>query len=331
MLILSDADVRRALPMAAAIEGMKVAYAQVSAGEADMPLRARVGVPSEDAVALFMPAYMRGSGDLAVKTVTVFPRNVQQGDPMIYASVLVLDATTGRPLALLEGGSLTAIRTGAGGGASADLLARPDARVLALLGSGVQARAGLEAVCTVRSIEAVRIYSPNADRAGALAAEMAGVGPIPADVRAVADPAAAVHDADIVYTATTSATPTFDGHDLKPGAHVVGVGSYTPQMQEVDAVTVRRASVFVDAAASVWEEAGDLIVPHAAGELDRDAVIELGSVVLGRHPGRRSADEITFFKSVGVAAQDAVAARIALNSARAHGLGTDVPLLTGHG
>ncbi|MCB0034121.1 MAG: hypothetical protein KDE51_08885, partial [Anaerolineales bacterium] len=189
--ILSAHDIRQALPMSAAIEGMKEAFAQLSSGQADVPLRARVNVPKQEGVALFMPAYMTGSDDLAVKIVSVFPKNVHKGEPIIYASVLVLDESSGRPLALLEGGSLTAIRTGAGGGASADILARPESKIVAMLGSGVQARTGLEAVCTVRHIEEVRVYSPTPANTAAFAAEMAGYGPIPTNIQVVDSPSAA--------------------------------------------------------------------------------------------------------------------------------------------
>lgn len=325
--VLSAEDVARALPMRDAIDGMLEAYTRLSLGQADVPLRARVSVPEHDGLALFMPAYVTGSADLAVKVVSVYPRNPQRGAPVVYATVLVLDAASGRPLAVIEGSSLTAIRTGAGGGASAELLARPDARVVAVLGSGTQARTGLEAVCTVRAVDEVRVYSPNAAHCEAFAAAMAGRGPIPRAVRAVADSAEAVRDADIVYCATTAATPVFDGRLLKPGAHVIGVGSYTPAMQEVDAVTVQRARVVVDARASVLAEAGDLLIPIADGTISADHIhAELGEIAAGQRSGRRDAQEITFFKSVGVAVQDAVAARIALHNADRLGLGTRVTL-----
>ena len=324
--ILSASDVQQALPMAAAVEGMKEAFAQLSIGQSDLPLRAAVQVPSQDAVSLFMPAYMKQSDDLAIKIVSVFPKNVDKGEPIIYASVIVLDETSGRPLALIEGGSLTGIRTGAGGGASADLLARPDASVVAMLGSGVQARSGLEAVCTVRNITEVRVYSPTTANAETFAAEMAGVGPIPDNIIVVPSPQAAVRGADIVYTATTSSTPTFSGADLAPGTHVIGVGSFTPQMVEVDATTVKNALVVVDSYDSAWAEAGELISAVESGAITKEHVhAELGEIVAGQKSGRTSPDQITFFKSVGVAVQDAIAARITLQTAEKLGLGTVVP------
>ena len=324
--ILSAEDVRRALPMGEAIAGMKEAFGQLAAGEAELPLRARVAVPEQEGVALFMPAYMRGSGDLAVKIVAVFPRNVARGNPMIYASVLVLDEVSGRPLALLEGGALTAIRTGAGGGAGVDLLARPCTPILAILGSGVQARSGLEAVCTVREISEVRVFSPNRAHAEAFVAEMRELPIVPDNIFVVDDPSTAVSNADIIYTATSSSRPTFHGRDLKPGAHITGVGSFTPTMQEVDEETVQKSLVVVDERDAAWAEAGELIIACDKGLITAEHVYaELGEIVNGTKAGRTSPEQITFFKSVGIAVQDAVAGRIALRNAEKYDLGMVVP------
>ncbi len=239
--------------------------------------------------------------------------------------MLAVDPATGAPLALIEGGSLTAIRTGAASGAATDVLARPDAAVVALFGSGVQARRQLEAVCTVRPIKRVIVYSLAG--AEAFAAEMAGVGPIPADIRLAATPREALAEADVVCAATTSRTPVFDGRDLRPGTHVNGIGAFTPEMQEIDAATVRRARVVVDSLEAALAEAGDLIIPLNAGEISRDHVsTELGEVIAGSKPGRTSTEQITFFKSVGVAAQDAMAAGIILRNGPALGLGTVIDL-----
>lgn len=327
LLVLSAAEVKQALPMAAAIAGMKVAFAQFSTGQAIAPLRSHVTVFPAQGTTLVMPAYLADSDDLAVKVVSVFPGNMARNIPVINGLVLVLDAENGRPLALLEGGTLTAIRTGAGSGAATDLLARPDAAEVAILGSGIQARTQLEAVCTVRAIEKVRVYSPNPDHAAAFAAEMAGTGPVPPQVRAVADPATAVRGADIICTATTAVTPVFDGRDLKPGAHVNGVGSFLPTMQEIDLHTVKQSQVFVDSREAALAEAGDLIIPLQAGEIDAGHIqAEVGHIVAGQHPGRTDATQITLFKSVGTAAQDAMAGGLALNQAQQLGLGFTITL-----
>lgn len=324
--LLSAAEVRQALPMADAIAGMRQAFAALWRGEAETPLRLRIANPAVDGVSLFMPAFLPAEDALAVKIVSVFPRNPQQNRPTTHALVLVLDTESGQPLALLEGGTLTAIRTGAGSGLATDLLARPDAEVVAMLGSGVQAYTQLEAVCTVRPVREVRVYSPTPGHAAAFAERVAGQGVVPRQVQAVADPAVAVAGADIICTATTSYTPVFPGRLLKPGAHVNAVGSFTPAMQEVDVETVQRSLVVVDSRQAALAEAGDLIVPLQTGAIDEAHIYaELGEVVAqGR--GRTSDDQITLFKSVGLAVQDASAAAIALRNAAAQGLGTVVTL-----
>ncbi len=326
LTLLSASDVITSLPMGEAIEGMKYAFAQLSTGRADAPLRSHLQVGGHGAT-LVMPAHLTDSEDLAVKVVSVFPQNGQIGLPTIHALVLALDPLTGKPVALLEGGSLTAIRTGAVSGAATDLLARPEARTAAIIGSGVQARTQLEAICTVREIAEVRVFSLNHAQSRQFAQELAGRGPIPQRIIVAEDADAAVAGADIICTATTSSSPVFDGNRLEPGVHINGVGSFTRAMQEVDAITVKRSLVFVDSRAAALEEAGDLIVPLQNGDIDLQQIAaELGEVVAGIHPGRTDAAQITFFKSVGVAVQDAAAASIAISHARANGRGTTIML-----
>jgi len=327
MLILNAVDVRRALPMDEAIIAMKRAYAALSDGRAEVPLRSRLPVPTQEAVSLFMPAFVQDDeGDaLAVKVVSLFPRNPARDMPLIHAAVLVLEADSGRPLALLEGGTLTAIRTGAGAGAATDLLARLDSRVVAIFGAGTQARTQLEAVCTVRAIETAWVYDPTRTKVERFIEELAGQGPIPADLRAAESPRQAAAAADIICTATTATKPVFADGDLKPGVHINGIGSYTPEMQEIPARTVARALVVVDSRAACLAEAGDLLQPIKEGLFNEAHIhAELGEVVLGRKHGRAAPEQITFFKSVGVAVQDAMAARLALRHAQKLGLGQQV-------
>jgi len=224
MIVLQAEDVRKALPMDESIAAMKRAFALFSDGRAQVPLRARVVVPAYEGESFFMPAFVDDTEDeaLVVKTVSVFPRNVQQGLPILHAAVLVLEASTGRPTALLEGGTLTAIRTGAASGAATDLLASPDSTVAAIFGAGVQARTQLEAICTVRPIQTVRVYDCIPAKVEAFISEMAGTGPIPTDLRVAQSPQQAVAEADVICTATTSHTPVFADADLKTGVHING-------------------------------------------------------------------------------------------------------------
>lgn len=327
MLILTAEDVRKALPMTQAIEAMKRAYASLSDGKAEVPLRTRLPIPPHDALSLVMPAYVQtSSGEaLAVKVVSLFPSNPSHGLAYIQAAVLVFDASSGRAIALLEGSSLTAIRTGAASGAAIDLLARKESRVAAIFGTGTQGRTQLEAACTARKIALVFIYDLDPNKAKAFAAEMAGRGPIPKDVHIAATAKEAIEQADIICTATTSSTPVFADRDVRAGTHISAVGSYTPDMQEVPAETIKRAKVVVDSRTAALEEAGDLIQPVRAGLFDASHIhAELGEIVLGRKAGRQSEAEITYFKSVGIAVQDAAAAQLALENARKMQLGQEV-------
>ena len=327
MLFLNASQVRQALPMDQCIQAVKRAYAALSAGLAEIPLRTRLPIQPHAAVSLFMPAYVQDeAGDsLAVKVVSLFPKNLERGLPLIQAAVLVLEANSGRPVALLEGSVLTAIRTGAASGAATDLLARPESQVVAIFGAGVQGRTQLAAVCSVRRIQTAWVYDTNPERVAAFVHELAGVSPIPADLRLAATPAQAVAEADVICAATTSVKPVFSDRDLKPGAHINGVGSYTPEMQEIPAETVQRACVVVDSLSAALAEAGDLIQPIRQGLITPQHIqAEIGEILLGRKPGRTDPAQVTFFKSVGIAVQDAVAARLALHNARRMGLGQQV-------
>ncbi len=325
--ILNATDVRLALPMTAAVAAMKKAFAELARGEVTLPLRTQLDVSAHGGVALFMPAYAAGSDALAVKAVAVYPRNAQRGLPTIHGVVLVFEASSGRPVALLEGGALTAIRTGAASGAATDLLARPDARVAAIIGSGVQARTQLEAVCAVRPIQEVRVYSTNPEQAEQFAREMSGQGAIPSCVVVAADADSAVQGADVVCTATTSFTPVFSASALSSGCHVNAVGSFRPDMQEIPTETVRQARLVVDQREAVLAEAGDVIIPLQQGAIDESHIhAELGAIASGQATGREDARQITLFKSVGLAVQDAVAASVALERAEAEGLGTVIQL-----
>lgn len=327
MLFLNAEDVRQALPMRPTIAAMKSAFAALAAGRAEVPLRCRLPVPPHEGLTLCMPAFVDGDAEqaLTVKLVSVFPRNASLGLPTVYGAVLLLEANTGRPLALLEGSSLTALRTGAASGVATDLLSRPDSQVAAIFGAGAQARTQLEAVCAVRPIRQGWIYSRTPSRAEALSAELAGQGAIPRDLRVAVDPRQAVAEADVICTATTSAQPVFADADLKPGVHINAVGSYTPQMQEVPGPTVRRALVVVDSREAVLAEAGDLLIPLQQGLIRPDHIhAELGQLVLGQKPARADNGQVTLFKSVGLAVQDALAATLAYRNAQAQGRGQQV-------
>ncbi len=268
---------------------------------------------------------------MAVKIVSVFNDNPAKELPLIHALVVVVDATTGEPAAMMDGTYLTALRTGAASGAATDLLARQDARTAAIFGAGVQGRTQLEAVCAVRPIQAAWVYDVAPERAGDFAAEMrpdrCGRRRLSLPVRVAETPTEAARQADVVCTATTSSPPVFEDADVRPGTHINGVGAYTPQMQESPAETVLRAKVVIDHREASLAEAGDLLIPLQEGLMTEDHIYaELGEIAAGLKAGRASPDEITLFKSVGVAVQDVAAASAVLEAARRLGLGTGVTL-----
>lgn len=339
VLILNAADVRQALPMPLAVEAMKQAFAAFSDGKALVPPRIHLPIARHSGISLIMPSFVDGDTAaeqaLAVKVVSLFDGNQARGLARIQAAVVVLEPDTGRPIALLDGAMLTAIRTAAASGAATDLLAQRDCHTLALFGAGVQARTHLEAMCSVRPIETIRIFSRTPSKVAEIVEHAARVlDPSTTPEAAFRDepriivaesPQQALAEADIVCCTTTSKEPIFDDADLKPGVHINAVGSYTPQAREVPPETVRRALVVVDSRHAAWEEAGDLIQPMQAGLIGREHIhAELGELVLGRRTGRVDDQQVTFFKSVGLAVQDAVAARVALENAARLKLGQEV-------
>ena len=317
--ILSAADVRAALPMPKAVDAMRHAYGQLSADKAIAPPRQHIS--TDKGVTLIMPAYLPERSEFGIKVVSVYDDNPNLDLPRITATVLVLDPVTGAPKAFMDGASLTAIRTGAGGGVAADVLARQDAKTVGLFGAGVQARTQLQAVMAVREITRVNLISRTQASARQLATEISEWTTDVPEVNLVTTPRQVIEVADIVICATTSGTPLFDGNALQPGTHITAVGTFVPEKREVDTTTIRRAHrIVVDSREACLEEAGDLIIPNA--EIDA----EIGEIINGDKQGRQSDDEITFFKSVGVAVQDAVAASGVLAESEAKGLGTLVEM-----
>ncbi|MGN6813206.1 MAG: ornithine cyclodeaminase family protein [Thermomicrobiales bacterium] len=329
MLVLSAADVRELVPMPEAIRLMGVAFAELSAGRAQSPIRTPIRTEALDAVSLFMPAAVPAVGGLGLKVVSVYPTNAARGLPTVLAVVTLLDAKTGQPLAMLDGTFLTALRTGAVSGKATELLAREDVKTLLCVGAGAQAFTQVWAVCTARpGIERVLIYARNPEHPAGLVTRLRAELPdIGARAAAARDLAEATTAADVICAATTSATPVFDDAHIQPGTHINAVGAYTPAMQEIPGATVARARVVVDAVEAALHEAGDLVIPLRDGLIDRAHITTaLGHLVSGEQPGRTSAAEITLFKSVGNAVQDIAVARYAVERAEATGRGQRVAL-----
>lgn len=328
MLVLSRSDVKRLVTMNQAIDLVTRAFQDLSAGRACSPLRTPLEIGPGIGTTLVMPAYVPSSQALGVKVVSVFTGNAAKGLPTITSVVCLFDHETGQPVAMMDGGYLTALRTGAVSGAASRLLARNDSSVLVVIGAGAQALTQAAAVCAVRPIERVIVVARSTASFDRFRRGIAEDWPDLADrLEMSLDVSAAARVADIICTATTSRIPVFDSADIRPGTHINGVGSFTPQMQEIPAETVAQAIVIVDQIEPALEEAGDLIVPLNEGLINRDHIAgELGQLASGEFRGRVSNDDITFFKSVGNAVQDMAVGRFAFDEAVRNGVGQPVSL-----
>lgn len=328
MLFLSRSEVESLLDLDLLVESLASAMVALSAGAVSMPARGLVKVQENGGLLGTMPVYMKSPPTLTTKLVTVYPGNASAGLPTHQGVVLVFDPKNGMPLALMDGASITAIRTAAGSALATRLLSRPEAQVLTLLGTGVQARTHAKAVARVRKISEVRVWGRDREKAEALVRELSA--DFGVRVRAVPELKEAVAGAEIICACTHSTEPVVRGEGLEPGAHVNSVG-LNALGREVDESAILKSLVVVEsrdaALAPAPSGANDLTWPIQKGLITCDHIhAEVGELVSGARPGRTSPEQITTYKSVGVAVQDAVAARLVLEAARERGVGTDFPL-----
>ena len=327
MLLINAKEVRELLPMKEAIEADKQAFLLHSAGETEVPVR--IGFDVGHGSVLVMPAYVKSDVmRVGVKLVSVFPGNLERGLTSVPAQVLIFNSETGFVQAMMSGAEVTRIRTGAISGAATDILARRDAAIFALFGTGGQAASQLEAVLCVRAIKEVRVFDMLPDRippfieANRPLAERYG-----AKLIASKSPSEAIDGADVITAVTTSETPVFDGALVGNGTHVNGVGSFLPASRELDEHLLNRARVFVDNREAVMAEAGDFLIPAASGSYDTGKIAgEIGDVLAGKLTGRSSDDEITVLKTVGYAVLDVVSAHRIYENAISRGMGTEVEM-----
>jgi ornithine cyclodeaminase len=328
VLFLSRNEVESLLDPDALRRAVAQAMVEVSDGRASMPPRIVAAVPDRGAVLAAMPAHLPGLGALTTKLLTVFPGNAGGALPTHQALIAVFATDTGEPLAVMDGAVITAARTAAGSALATELLARDDSRVLAIVGTGVQARAHALAVSRVRAFEQIRLAGRDPVKAGALA-DLLG-GELDRPVVAVATIAAACAGADVVCATTDAAEPVVLRRHLSPGAHVTSVG-YNLHGHELELGIVVDALLVVEsrqaAMAPVPAGAGDIRAAIDGGLItDEHIHAELGELVAGTRPGRATAEQITLYRSVGVAAQDAAAASLVLAAARAQGVGHELAL-----
>lgn len=327
VLVLSADDVTKLLPIRECITVMREALAALARGKAFVPLRMVMRLPDQSGFLGLMPGHISPDGGraaaLGMKAVSVFPGNAQRGIDTHQGAVLLFEADTGRLSALMDGSTITAIRTAAVSGVATDLLAQPEAADLAILGAGVQARTHLEAIAAVRPLRQVRVWSRTPEHAERLVA--AAKSRCDASVVAAATAEDAVRNADIVATVTASPEPVLQRAWLKAGVHINAVGSSIPTAREIDTATMKGARLFVDRRESALNEAGDVLIPMREGAFGADHIeAELGEVVIGKNPGRRSPDELTLFKSLGLAVEDVASAAFIARRAREIGVGQTV-------
>ncbi len=324
-LLLREADVRQLLGMEDTISLMEDALRAFSTGRVVQPVRTAVPVQPHAGFLALMPAYLTAQGALGAKAVTFFPKNAGRGLPTHMAIVLLWDHATGELLAMLDGRLITEMRTAATSAAATKVLALPEATTLGALGAGVQARSHLEALRLVRPLERVRVWSRTAERARAFAEEMHRHHSI--SIQAVATPEEAVRGAQIVVTVTSSQTPVLEGEWVAPGTHINAVGAPRPDWRELDSALVARASLFVDSRAGALVESGDVLMAMREGAITEAHIRgEIGEVLAGRVEGRRTPDEITLFKSLGMAVEDVATARWVYERAKARGVGQRIEL-----
>ncbi len=321
VLFVNEPGVHALLTMEACVPLMRDTLRSLSAGDAVLPLRTKVGLPDGSGVLGLMPGYLGEPESFGVKVLSVMPGNHGTQFDSHQGVVMLFGVEHGEPLAILDATAITAIRTAASSAAATDVLARPDAGDLALLGGGAQGRTHLEAMRAVRPLRRVRVWSRTRARAERLAKEAAD--PHGPAVEVVASAEEAVEGADLVCTTTAAREPILEGRWLAPGAHVNAVGACFPANRELDTEAVRRGRYFTDCRDSCMNEAGDFLLTRAEGAIDDAHLLgEVGEVLLGRIPGRVSREDVTVFESLGVALEDLAAAHFILRRARETGAGT---------
>lgn len=322
LLFLNSSEIKTLLPMADCIDLMTTALADLSRGQFHLPLRMIVRPPEARGLMAMMPAYRNGERrSYGLKALCFFHDNPALNKDAHQGCVLLSSGDTGELLAIMNATAITAIRTAAVSAVATKLLARPNASTLAIIGTGVQARQHLVALSHVRRINMARVFSPNPDHPKQLAEEMRGTLPFP--VEPVTSAEDALKDADLIVTATSSREPVLQRQWISDGAHINAIGTYSPQSREIDSQTMAAAQIFVDRRESAVNEAGDFLLAVQEGAIGSDSIVaEVGEVLLGEKPGRTSDQDITLFKSLGLAIEDMACAEYLYEKAKTARVGT---------
>ncbi len=323
-LVLSRAQVRELLDMPSTIGAVERALVEFSTGRANMPVRVTTHIAPHAGIALGMPAYLADTDALATKIVTVYKNNPARGLPTIMAVVVLSDPTTGQVTAIMDGGYLTAVRTAAASAVGTKYLATPGPKTVGIVGVGAQGAAHVAAMRAVADVRRVIVHSRSSENSRAFA-DRESTPECPCTVAESTEQVC--RESDIVVLVTTAAEPIVRRAWFRPGTHINAVGSHSPGARELDSDTVAASRVVVDSRAANLVECGDLLVPMQEGRIDRTHFEdEIGEVAAGQKAGRRSAAEITIFKSVGIAVEDVAAANLVYRRARERGVGTAVEI-----
>jgi ornithine cyclodeaminase len=322
VLILNEEDVQQLLPMNECIEVMEQAFVALARGEVEQPLRTIFRPPHVKGAMALMPTFRGGETPLfGLKAICVFPGNAAIGKDAHQGSVILFDGATGELRAIANASAITAIRTAAVSGLATKILAKQDASTLAIIGAGVQARAHLDAIACVRNLRRVLVTASRKESAERFAQSMKSH--VACEIEPVATPEEAVREADIIVTATTSREPVVRHEWLSPGVNINAIGTFSPRARELDTATMASSSIFVDRRESAFNEAGDYLIAASEGAIGPESILaELGEVLIGTHPGRTSMDEVTVFKSLGLAMEDLAAAEHCYRKAKMQTVGT---------
>ena len=309
MLVLSEKQVQSLLESDELIAALSQAHIQYSTGKAVMPVRLVVPLPDIQGRITSMPGYLTEDQALGMKVVTYFQNNPQRNIPAILATIMLFSAETGKMIAVMDGAYITAIRTACASALATKALANRETPILGILGAGVQARTHIRALTRVRAISQIKIYSPSAISAASLKREIENEVGIAIEVAGSVE--AVVRASDLLVTVTTAKEPIVKAEWLKPGVHINAVGSHRPDSREIDGATLAQAQVVVDSRAAIMAECGDILMALQEKSVGNNVIHgEIGEVLAGAKPGRHSADEITLYKSVGIAIQDVAAAHL---------------------
>lgn len=328
MIFLDREDIKKIFDMKEAIEADKIAYSIFSNGKSETPLRTNFESKSEKGSILFMPGYISEVGTAGLKVVSVFPNNLKKNLPSISGTVILVDDKTGILKAILDGTYITELRTGASSGVAISLLARKNSKIATLIGTGGQAQSQFDAIVTAcDTIEEIRIYSRNKKNRDDFTEKMIKRYPSKKiSIKSVETSDEAINNSDIIVLATTSEIPVINGKKLKKGALISGIGSYMPNMHEIDEDTFLRADkIYFDSKDAVLSESGCVITPYNKGIItDEDFTGDIGDLINGKIVGRENDDEIIVYKSVGISVQDIVTGELIYKKAIEAGIGKQV-------